>query len=92
MARIEPTRALALTVWWAFIWRAVLGAVGAGFAIGLALGLLAQLGVLGQRALENLSAFFGLAVGLLVSVEVMYRVLRKRFKDFEIALVSREEA
>ena len=91
MNRIEPTRKLALKVWWAFLWRAAAGAVAGGFVIGVLLGFAARFTGMGPRAVENIAGFLGLAIGLGVSVEMMYRVLRKRFKDFEIALVARGE-
>ena len=91
MNRIEPTRLLALKVWWAFLWRAAAGAVAGGFVIGVLLGFAARFTGMGPRAVKNLSAFLGLAIGLGVSIEVMYRVLRKRFTDFEIALLPRSE-
>lgn len=92
MERLKPTRGIALRVWWAFIWRSLLGALGTGFVVGLALGVLSQLAGLGQGIVESLAAALGLMIGLAVSVEVMYRVLQKSFKHFEIALIAREGA
>lgn len=91
MERLEPTRSLALKVWWAFIWRCALGAIVLGFLIGLALGLLAETAGFGRKALGAFNALASLLVGAAVSVEMMYRVLNKKFRDFEIALVQRQE-
>jgi xanthosine utilization system XapX-like protein len=90
MERIEPTRALALKIWWAFMWRAVLAALAAGFAIGLVVGLLSVLLGLAPEAVSTISGFLGLVLGAGVSIEVMYRLLRKKFDGFEIAIVRAE--
>lgn len=91
MERLEPTRVLALKVWWAFIWRAVLGALAAGVLAGMVIGVLtAALGVTDNSALSGLVSLVGMALGVGVSAEVMYRILKKKFKGFEIALLRTE--
>ena len=90
MTRLEPTRALALKVWWAFVWRAFLAVVASGFVIGLLVAFFAVAVGLSRRAVENLTTLFGVVIGVGVSIEVMFRVLRKRFAAFEIALIARE--
>jgi len=91
MERIEPTRGIALKVWWAFIWRAVLFALLAGFVVGLAVGLVAAVLRLTTEQISPIAGFFGIVIGAAVSIEVMYRLLRKKFSGFEIAIVKREE-
>ena len=88
MERLEPTRALALKVWWAFMWRAVLGALAAGLLAGMGLGVVtAALGLRDVSALSGVVSLLGMAVGVGISAEVMYRLLKKQFKGFEIVLV-----
>ena len=88
MERLEPTRALALKVWWAFIWRAVVGALAVGILAGMALGLVTSaLGIRDVSALQGLVSIIGMATGVGISAEVMYRVLKKKFKGFSIALI-----
>ncbi len=89
MDRIEPTRKIALRLWWAFVWRSVLFAVGAGFSVGLVLGLLGALLKLTPDRMASVSGFLGVILGAGLSVEAMYRVLRKKYPDFEIALLPR---
>ena len=93
MERLEPTRLLALKVWWAFVWRSVLFGVLLGFGMGILLGILsvAAPGISPETASGVLTVFVGFPLGIGISIEVMYRLLRKRFKDFEIALVRAEE-
>jgi len=90
-ARLEPTRQLAVKVWWAFMWRSALGTLAAGFVVGMGLGLAAQALSLPAAALDALSAVAGLALGVGISIEVMFRVLRQKFTGFEIALVERQD-
>ncbi|TBR23751.1 hypothetical protein EPO15_05340 [bacterium] len=85
---LEPTRALALKVWWAFLWRAVLGALAAGMLAGVLIGLVTSaVGMSDPSALSGVVSLLGLLIGVGVSAEVMYRVLKKKFKGFAIALV-----
>jgi hypothetical protein len=91
MERIEPTRQLAVKVWWAFIWRAFLMVMAAGFVVGLVFGLLGSAVGLSQETMGGISSFLGLVIGVGVSIEVMYRILRKKFKGFEIAVIRAEE-
>lgn len=85
--RLEPTRAMALQVWWAWFWRAAAGTFAASFAVGLLLGVLGL--VFGFDASTNRSLMGGLSmlVAFPVSVEMLYRVLRKRFAGFQIAIL-----
>ncbi|MFH1725094.1 MAG: hypothetical protein ABII00_10810 [Elusimicrobiota bacterium] len=85
--RIEPTRLLALKVWWAFIWRAVAFAALVGFLVGVVFGVLSMIVRVDPVALSGVSGLLGITLGIGVSIEVMYRVLRKKFAGFEIALI-----
>lgn len=86
---IEPTRGLALKVWWAFLWRAVVGALAAGMLAGVVIGLLTSaLGMQDPSAMSGVVSLLGMAIGVGVSAEVMYRVLKKKFKGFAVALIK----
>ncbi|MBI5202447.1 MAG: hypothetical protein HY925_12725 [Elusimicrobia bacterium] len=83
---IEPTRSIALQVWWAWFWRAAIGTFVAAFAVGLLLGVAGL--VLGFDATRSRGLMGGLSmlVAFPVSVEMLYRVLRKRFSTFQISI------
>ncbi len=85
--RLEPTRMMALQVWWAWFWRAAAGTFIAAFVVGLLLGVIGL--VLGFDASQNRGLMGGLSmlVAFPVSVEMLYRVLRKRFTGFQIAIL-----
>ncbi|MFA5139681.1 MAG: hypothetical protein WC728_10655 [Elusimicrobiota bacterium] len=94
MDRIEPTRRIALTVWWALVWRYFIGLLLVGLLQSLVLVLLASMLQLTPAGADNVSRalFFLLALPLLflVSWELVYRILRKRFAGFRIVLVKPE--
>lgn len=90
MERIEPTRKIALQIFWATFWRTlVLGAVTA-FVVGCAFALLSMATGISSLLLDKLIPFISFIIVICVSTEVMYRVLRKKFKDFEIAIIPRQ--
>ena len=94
MDRIEPTRRIALTVWWALVWRYLIGLFLVGLVQSLALVLLATALQLTPQGADTLARalFVLLALPLLflVSWELVYRILRKRFSGFRILLVKPE--
>ncbi|MBI5245305.1 MAG: hypothetical protein HY922_16705 [Elusimicrobia bacterium] len=91
MERIEPTRAVALKVWWAFLWRAVVFSLLCGVAAGLALAVISAALRLRPEQISPIAGLSGVVIGGAVSIEVMYRVLGKKFKGFEIALIRAQE-
>ena len=88
MERIEPTRALALKVWWAFLWRSVVFACLAGFAVGFLFALAAIVLKLPPDVISAVSGLFGVILGALLSIEAMYRILKASpFIDQAVILV-----
>lgn len=81
-----PLRRLA-PIWWAFIWRALIAGVVAGGAAGFVIGV-----VMGLLGLESHIEAAGSAAGFLVAIPVglwaMRSALTKRYKGFELALVT----
>ena len=94
MERIEPTRKIALRIWWAVVWRYLIGLVLIGLAQAMLLVVLAAMFRMSSGQAEAWSGVLFLFVGLplifLVSWELVYRVLRKRFVDFELVLIRRD--
>ena len=91
MPRIEPTRKIALQFWWAFIWRAFLLVLASGFALGVIFGLIGAVLHISPDSLRAVASLLGLALGVYISVEVMFRLLRKKFKTFQIILATPDE-
>jgi ABC-type uncharacterized transport system permease subunit len=95
MEPIEPDRDIALKVWWAFTWRSFLISLVIAMAIGLLLGILGIIFGMSPERQDSLSGtmapLLGLIVYVFVSIEVMRRILKKKFKTFEIAVTHRQE-
>lgn len=77
-----------MKIWWAFVWRTFVFALLAGTVIGLLFGLVSPVIRLTADQIAPLAGVFALAIGVLISVEVMYRLLGKKFKNFEIAVLT----
>lgn len=94
MERIEPTRAIALKVWWAYTWRMLVIILAAFVATAILIILFSMLVRLSDGGIRVLGAFIQLGFFLAtvaLSVEAMLRVLKMKFDDFEIALLPRED-
>ncbi|MBI3548589.1 MAG: hypothetical protein HY078_06000 [Elusimicrobia bacterium] len=87
MDRIEPTRALALKVGWAFFWRAGVSWLLLTFLTGVLFGVLRRLVDVGEMFYMALSMILTLSIAFAVTIEVMFRILQKRFDEFDIALL-----
>ena len=91
MERVEPDRRIAFSIWWSLAWRSALALFLIGLARTLFVVLLALLLHLGPRAIDMtmrvVDLFLTLPLLALASWDIVYRLLRRRFKGFEIALV-----
>ncbi len=67
-------------------------AVVAGFLVGVVFGIISMILTVNPQALNGVSGLLGLGVGAAVSIEVMYRILKKKFNGFEIALIRTEDS
>jgi hypothetical protein len=88
MSEIEPGWNEALRIAWLLFWRGLAGGMAIGFALGLCINLALAYGfhvVLGS----SLNAAMGAIVMLLWWPVVVRMALRKRYRDFRIALVPR---
>jgi uncharacterized membrane protein YdjX (TVP38/TMEM64 family) len=85
MEELEVTFSRVLSVWWLLFWRAALGSVLlggiAGFIIGIGFGIL-------HKPLEPIfPTVAGGIVGFIWFFLVVRMALRKKYRDFRIALV-----
>ncbi len=90
---LEMTWARVLTIWWAYLWRAVLAGFIVGLVIGFIIGVMA--GVMGTyqtnpAGVGSIISIFGALAGAVTSVYMLKRVLAKQFKDFRIVLIPNE--
>jgi hypothetical protein len=85
---IEPGLGHALSFFWLFLWRGIVGAAILGLGIGVTTGLLGAFADLSQQAALLLNVVIGLPLGLVWSIFVVRMGFRKRYRGFRIVLVA----
>ncbi|MGB6430989.1 MAG: hypothetical protein WBF06_10405 [Candidatus Acidiferrales bacterium] len=84
---IQPTLGHGLRIWWAFYWRnTVISAILVAALILAAKPLLAS-GAITRAGFNSLILFGQWIITYAVAIPVFHFILRKRFRDFRIALV-----
>jgi hypothetical protein len=86
---LELTPRRLLSIFWLFIWRGVVGAFAIGAVIGFVLGLGFSLVFGGDQPWTStlIGTFSGIA-GFAWQVVAMRMALRKRYRDFRIAIAG----
>jgi uncharacterized membrane protein YeaQ/YmgE (transglycosylase-associated protein family) len=88
MQELELTAQRLLSVWWLLIWRGWIGGLIIGAVAGALAGIaLAFLGHSEQGSIAG--TFAGMAVGPFWGLLITHMALKKNYKNFRIALVSR---
>ena len=95
MQAVEPGPLVALKVWWALFWRSITLAVGLMMVAGVLTGLgYVLVGGRGERVAGAVSAAMGIVsvpAFIAASIKATEWTLRKKFGDFEIAVVPRQD-
>ncbi|MCM8794874.1 MAG: hypothetical protein NC819_03630 [Candidatus Omnitrophica bacterium] len=87
---LEVTWRRVLTVWWSFVWRSIVFGALAGAILGGIIGLIA--GLLGQAQMaQKWGAIAGQIISIPVSMCVMKIILQKKWKEFSIQLIPRQD-
>lgn len=81
-----------IRVWWAYLWRSILVAIGAtviGMVVGGVIGM--GLGIVGisPEMIAMITTPIGLIIGIIVSIFPIKMILNKDFGDFRLALMER---
>jgi hypothetical protein len=80
MERVEPTRRIALSVWWSLTWRSALALFAIGLARTFLVVALAMVFRMGASAIETTMRFVDVFLTLpalaLATCEIVYRLLR----------------
>jgi len=88
MQEVEVTFGRAAQVWWAWLWRAMLLGILFGFLIGLVIGLAGHFAGINPKQLTPINMLLGAGIGIIVSIWMMTKILKKNFGSFRIALVQ----
>ncbi len=85
---LEPTLKRVARIWWAFFWRAMLLAFGAGLLAGFFEGYFGMMAGLSRATVQHLNILSGFALGLPAGMYALYLILKKNFGEFTIRLVA----
>lgn len=88
MQELDVTFGRAAQIWWAWLWRALLFALLFGCLAGIVVGVGASILGLQVQQLTPVMLSLGLAVGVIVSIWVLTKTLKKKFSSFRIALIQ----
>lgn len=85
---VEVTWGRVVKVWWSLVWRGLALGMLAGFGAGFIIGFAGAIGGMSRESIALYSMLAGGAAGIPVGMWVLKGVLRKRFSDFRLALIS----
>ena len=95
MQQVELSRLIAIKIWWSFYWRSILLMLGLTMGTTIVLGMLFALtGAKGDRLAAFISGVMGitsLPAFIIASIKGMEWTLKKKFSDFEIAVIPRQD-
>ncbi len=85
---IPVTYTIALKIWWAYMWRALLAAFALGVLLGIVAAFIATISTIPPAIsiiFATILPFFG---GIGISIYVFKYILSKKFSDFRVAIVK----
>ena len=85
---VQVTWMKALKVWWSLLWRGLIFGFLAGAAVGFILGFLMGLARVDPETIKTVCTIGGYIVSIPVGVVVTKFVLKNRYSDFRIALIT----
>ena len=88
MQEVEVTFGRAAQVWWAWFWRAMGFALLFSFISGLVIGFAGHFAGLSPQQIMPISMILGASIGVVVSIWMMAKILKKNFGSFRIALIQ----
>jgi ABC-type multidrug transport system permease subunit len=88
MQEVEVTFGRAAQVWWAWLWRALVFTVLFSFLSGFILGFAGHFAGFTSQQLIPISMIFGVTAGVVISIWMMSKILKKNFGSFRIALIQ----
>ena len=92
MEELEPTWGCVIRVWWLLVWRTTVGAFVLGSVAGGVFGSIAALANWHADAIQLVGMVIGAAIGALWGIVVVGMALKKRYRNFRIALVPASQA
>lgn len=87
---LDVTWGHALSVWWLFAWRAVVGAMLGGAIVGGVFGFVAGTMGVPLETISMIGGIIGAVIGIVWGIVVIKMALNKKYKNFRIVLVPVE--
>jgi hypothetical protein len=91
MQEIEISIGGLLRIYWLLFWRGLVGGLVFGFVQGFIIGFVMGAAGFPRAQITPVTASVGIVVGIIWSVVVLKMAIRKRYKDFRIALIAQDE-
>ncbi len=79
---------ITLSIWWSWMWRAILFAVLAGAVAGAVAGFILGIAGVSIEVIRLVSGTLGLFIGLAVSIWALKTALSKKHKGYSLQLVE----
>jgi hypothetical protein len=87
---VEVTWERAFKVWWSLMWRGMLFGFLGGFVISFVLGSVMTIAGLSPETIQGVCRIAGAIVGIPIGIAVTKIVLKKKYSDFKVALISEQ--
>jgi hypothetical protein len=88
MQEIEVTFGHAAQVWWSWFWRSILFTILIGFFTGFIVGFFGHMADFTPKQIMPISMLLGAVIGVIVSIWILAKILKKKFRSFRIALIQ----
>ena len=87
MQELEPSWERSTAIWWLLLWRGAVGGMLLGMVVGFIEGFIGAMLHASPTVISSVASLTGAAVGIVWSLFVVRMALRKKYRDFRIALV-----
>lgn len=88
MVEVELSMERLIKIWWSLLWRGLLFCILAGFISGFIIGFVSALAHVDRTIATLLSYIVGALISIPIGIWVVKLIIKKRFRDFHIALIS----
>lgn len=88
MQEVEVTFGRAAQVWWAWLWRVTIYNSLLGLLIEFDISLAGHVAHLPSQYIILVNMLLGAGIGVIISIWIMTKILKKKFGSFRIVLVQ----
>jgi hypothetical protein len=88
MVEVELSLERLFKIWWSLLWRGLLFGGLTGFVIGFIIGFVGAIAHIDKTITMPLIIILSALTGIPIGIWVIKNIIKKRYSDFRIALVS----